>query len=138
VLAKARLLLVGAPDHALAGRTAGPDDLRRFELCMSDASGDYNDLLLRRFQELRLPPPRVQALGSIEGVKRALLVRRGALGLLPAHAVESELREGALAEVRLAPALPGLVLRALHARGRPPSPLADELVRGLRGARLGL
>ena len=46
----------------------------------------------------------MQALGTVEGVKRGILAGGNALGLLPAHAVEQELRDGVLAEVSVQPA----------------------------------
>jgi hypothetical protein len=59
-----------------------------------------------------------------------------ALGLLPAHAVEQELKDGALAEVEVRPPLPRLVVRALIAPEAVDSPLVDDLIRSLRGLAL--
>ena len=73
-------------------------------------------------------------MGTIEGVKRGILAGGAALGLLPAHAVESELRDGVLAEVRVRPALPCVVLRAVLAPGAPGSPVAEDLIDALRGS----
>jgi DNA-binding transcriptional LysR family regulator len=133
ILTTARLAVVAAPGHPLVLEGATPDQLRRCELLMSDAGGPYHRLLRQYFDAAQVPLPRTQALGNVEGVKRGLLAGGTALGCLPAHAVEQELRDGTLAEVEVRPLLPGLVLRALIAPGAVDSPLVDDLVRSLRG-----
>ena len=134
VLAKARLLILGAPSHPLAHGVAPADALRRCDFYMCDAGGNYHQTLLQHFEEAGLPPPRMQAMGTIEGVKRGILAGGTALGLLPEHAVEPELRSGALAEVRVRPALPCVVLRAVLSPAAPPSPVVDDLIDALRGS----
>jgi DNA-binding transcriptional LysR family regulator len=99
---------------------------------MSDAAGDYHQALRRFFGAAELPQPRTHPLGTVEAVKRGILAGGTALGLLPAHAVKQELAAGALAEVRVRPPLPGLVLRAVLGPGSANSPLVEELVRSLR------
>jgi DNA-binding transcriptional LysR family regulator len=136
-LARARLVIFGAPKHPLAGRKASPDELRRCDFYMSDAAGDYHQALRRHFEAAEVPQPRTQALGTVEGVKRGILAGGAALGLLPAHAVKQELTSGVLAEVRVSPPLPGLVLRAVLGPESADSPLVEELVRSLRGLALG-
>ena len=137
VLAGARLVIVGAPAHPLAGRRVSAEELRGCDFYMSDAAGDYHQALRRHFESAGLPPPRTQALGTVEGVKRGILAGGSALGLLPAHAVKQELASGLLAAVRVAPPLPGLVLRAVLGSESADSPIVQELVRGLRGLALG-
>jgi DNA-binding transcriptional LysR family regulator len=137
ILAKARLVIVGAPGHPLARRNASPDDLRRCDFYMSDAAGDYHEVLRRHFESAQVPLPRTQALGTVEGVKRGIVAGGTALGLLPAHAVQQELGAGTFAEVRVKPALLGLVMRAVVDPGRRGSPLVEDLLDGLRGVTLG-
>ena len=132
VLTTARLAVLAAPGHPLLGQKPSPDQLRRHELLMSDASGPYHRLLRQYFEAAEVPFPRTQTLGNVEGVKRGILAGSSALGLLPAHAVEEELKAGALAEVEVRPALPPLVLRALIAPAAVDSPLVDDLIRSLR------
>jgi hypothetical protein len=67
-------------------------------------------------------------------VKRGILAGGTALGLLPEHAVERELRDGVLTEVRVRPALPAVVLRAVLAPGAPRSAVVDDLLGSLRGS----
>ena len=134
ILAKARLLILGAPTHPLARRVAAADELRRCDFYMCDAGGNYHQTLRQHFEAAGLPPPRMQAMGTIEGVKRGILAGGTALGLLPEHAVEPELRDGVLAEVRVSPALPGVVLRAVLAPGALRSPVVDDLIDALRGS----
>jgi DNA-binding transcriptional LysR family regulator len=137
ILAKSRLVIVGSPAHPLATKSASPDELRRCDWYMSDAAGDYHEVLRRHFERAQVPMPRTQALGTVEGVKRGILSGGAALGLLPSHAVKQELLAGTFAEVHVAPPLLGLVMRAVFAPGPHASPLVDDLVDGLRGLPLG-
>jgi DNA-binding transcriptional LysR family regulator len=137
ILAKTRLMIVASPGHPLAGRTASPDQLRQYDFYMSDPAGDYHQVLRQYFETAQSQLPRMQALGTIEGVKQGILTGGTALGLLPAHALERELREGELREVNVKPVLRGLVLRAVLSPGSSHSPIADDLIQSLRGATLG-
>lgn len=132
ILARTRLVVFGSPSHRFAGRTPTPDDLRSCDFYMSDAAGDYHQILKEHFEAAQLPGPRIQVLGTIEGVKRGVLAGVDALGLLPVHALEQELRDGMLAEVGVAPALRGLAMRALLASGSASSPIVEDLTRSLR------
>jgi DNA-binding transcriptional LysR family regulator len=134
VLARARLLILGAPTHPLARGVATADALRGCDFYMCDAGGNYHQALRQHFEAAGLPPPRMQAMGTIEGVKRGILAGGTALGLLPEHAVVPELRDRVLAEVRVSPALPCVVLRAVRAPDAPPSPVVDDLIEALRGS----
>jgi len=134
VLARARLLILGAPTHPLARGVAAADELRRCDFYMCDAGGNYHQALRQHFEAAGVPAPRMQAMGTIEGVKRGVLAGGTALGLLPEHAVESELREGVLAEVHVTPALPCVVLRAVLAPAPLRSPVVDDLIDALRGS----
>jgi DNA-binding transcriptional LysR family regulator len=134
ILAKARLLILGAPTHPLARRGATAEQLRHCDFYMCDASGNYHQALRQLFDGAQVPAPRMQAIGTIEGVKRGVLAGGTALGLLPEHAVEPELRDGVLTEVRVRPALPSVVLRAVLAPGAPRSPVVEELLDSLRGS----
>jgi DNA-binding transcriptional LysR family regulator len=134
VLAKARLLIVGGPAHPLARRAAEPERLLACDFYMCDAGGNYHEAVRHLFEAAGIPAPRMQAIGTIEGGKRALLAGGTAVGVLPEHSVEPELRDGTLAEVRVRPALPPVVLRAVIAAGAPPSAIVDDLLDGLRGS----
>ncbi len=137
VLARGRLVIVGAPGHPLADRTASRDALQQCEFYMCDAAGDYHQALRRYFETAELPPPRTQSLGTVEAVKRGILAGGTALGLLPAHAVRQELSTHALAEVKVRLPLPGLVLRAVLGHERARSPVVEDLLRRMRGRPLG-
>ena len=134
VLARARLLVLAAPSHPLAGRGADAEELRRSDFYMCDAAGDYHQALRQLFDTAQMKAPRMQPMGTIEGVKRGILAGGAALGLLPEHAVEAELREGVLAEVRTSPALPRVVLRAVRPPRAPRSSVVDALLASLRGS----
>ena len=137
ILSKGRLVIFAPPAHPLVEGIAGPDQLRRCDFYLSDAGGNYHHTLRHYFEAAEVPLPRTQALGTVEGVKRGILAGGTALGLLPAHALEQELRDGTLAEVRISPALPGLVLRAVFSPASAHSPVADELIENLRDLPLG-
>jgi DNA-binding transcriptional LysR family regulator len=94
----------------------------------------YHQTLRQHFEAAGVPAPRMQAMGTIEGVKRGILAGGTALGLLPEHAVEPELRDSVLVEVRVSPALPCVVLRAVLAPGAVRSPVVDDLIDALRGS----
>jgi DNA-binding transcriptional LysR family regulator len=134
ILAKARLLILGAPTHPLARRGGTADELRHCDFYMCDAAGNYHQSLRQLFDDAQVPVPRMQAIGTIEGVKRGILAGGTAVGLLPEHAVEPELRDGVLAEVRVRPALPSVVLRAVFAAGAPRSAVVDHLLDSLRAS----
>jgi DNA-binding transcriptional LysR family regulator len=136
ILSKSRLVIFGSPAHPLVRRSASPDELRRCDLFMSDAAGNYHQILRQYFESAQVPLPRTQALGSIEGVKRWILAEETTLGLLPAHALEQELCNGVLAEVTASPVLPGLVLRAVFSPESASSPMVDDLIQSLRGLAL--
>lgn len=132
ILARARLLILGAPTHPLSRGAAEADDLRRCDFYMCDAGGNYHQALRQHFQAAGVPAPRIQAMGTIEGVKRGILSGGMALGLLPEHAVESELRDRVLTEVRVNPPLPCVVLRAVTAPGAVHAPVVADLIDDLR------
>jgi len=130
-LARARLAICADPAHPLARHAVGADRLVSWDFYMSDAAGSYHEVLRQYFKASEFSLPRMQTLGTIEGVKRGLLAEKTALGVLPAHAVERELREGALVEIIPEPALPGLMLKSV----RMPShglPLVEDLLTRLR------
>lgn len=136
ILAKARLVIFGSPAHPLARGGASPEPLHACDLYMSDAAGDYHQLLRQYFEAAQIPPPKTEVLGSIEGVKRGVLARTSALGLLPVYALKQDLRNGVLAGIGINPPLRGLVLRAVFANGNSNSPPAEDLLQSLRGVAL--
>jgi DNA-binding transcriptional LysR family regulator len=140
VLARPRLLILAAPSHPMASTTApapSARDLRGCDFLMCDAGGSYHQILRQYFESGGVAAPRMQAMGTIEGVKRGVLASTTALGLLPEHAVASELHDGLLAEVRVAPALPCVVLRVVLAPAGHRSRVVEDLIEGLRGAHRG-
>lgn len=132
ILARTRLVIVGSPAHPLANRCASADQLRGCDFYMSDAAGDYHKVLRQYFEGAQTPLPRTQALGTVEGVKRGILTGGTALGLLPAHAVELELRNGVLSEVTVKLPLRGLAMRAIVSPGISFPPMVGDLIEELR------
>lgn len=136
VLAKGRLVVVCAPAHPRANTVASAQELRDYDFYMCDASGDYHQMLRKHFEAAQFPPPRMQVLGTVEGVKRGILVGGTAVGLLPAHAIGEELRDGTLAEIAVTPAFPALALRSVLRTESMSSPLVEALVESLRDSPL--
>jgi DNA-binding transcriptional LysR family regulator len=132
ILAKTRLVIFASPAHPFANRAPTPDRIGDCDFYMSDAAGDYHQVLRHYFEAADTPLPRMQALGTVEGVKRGIQTGASALGLQPIHAVEQELRDGVLAEVRVRPPLRALVMRAVFSPGRAGSPIVDDLLASLR------
>jgi DNA-binding transcriptional LysR family regulator len=136
VLAEARLVVFGCPAHPLARRGESAEELARCDFFMCDAGGDYHQVLRHHFEAAEVVPPRTQALGTVEGVKRGILAGGPALGLLPEHAVTQELADGSLAEIAVRPPLPRLVLRAIVSSEGAASPIVASLLDSVRGAPL--
>jgi DNA-binding transcriptional LysR family regulator len=132
VIARPRLLVLGAAGHPLAGRLASDDELRRCDFHMCDAGGSYHQALRQHFEAAHVPAPRMQAMGTIEGTKQGILGDGTALGVLPEHAAVRELRERVLAEVRLSPPLPTLAMRAVLGEDAARSPVVSDLLESLR------
>ncbi|HYM36632.1 MAG TPA: LysR family transcriptional regulator [Steroidobacteraceae bacterium] len=136
ILARARLTIFASPLHPLAAgkvkSAVGTDRLHTHTFYMSDAAGDYHQVLRQYFEAAQLPAPRTESLGSVEGVKRGILASKAALGLLAAYALEQELHDGVLSEVRITPALPEVVVRAVIAPGSSNSPVVVDLIQSLR------
>ena len=71
--------LVSLAARAPARRT----ELAAFTVLVSDADGDFHTLVERFFERAGVPGPRLQVIGSVEGVKKGVLADTRALGILP-------------------------------------------------------
>lgn len=136
VLSDISLVVFSKPLHPLARRrssaTVTREDVTAYPLFTSDAAGDFH-LMLRRWLLLdRAGGPKLEAAGSVEGVKQAVGVGRDALGILPAYAVDDEMRRGVFAQVLVRPAPPGLRLNAVLSTSRARHPAAEELLAAIQ------
>jgi len=136
VVVDAPLVVFAKPSHPLV-RRALLGAIRRAELAahslfVSDASGDYRDLIDRFFKRDRDGGPVLEATGSVEGVKKAVAANKDALGLLPAYAVSEELRLGVIGHIDIHPAAPLMRVEALLSPVRARHPAIDDLLEGLR------
>jgi DNA-binding transcriptional LysR family regulator len=135
VLPAVPLVLFAAPSHALA--RAGPaaivrrDALSAYPLFVSDAAGDFHNLVRRFFRRDRTDGPVIESAGTVEGVKKAVAADARAIGLLPLYAVAENLRAGTFARMNLRPAPPEMRLDALLSKSRGRHPSADALLEGL-------
>ena len=128
----ARLALVVAPDHPLAGSDVGRRDLAPHAFLLADSEGAFNGLM-KSWLGQSGSPPRLESAGSVDGVKRGLSTS-DAIGVLPDYAVAEELAAGSLAAVQITDPLPAISLR-LTTRDipRPASPL-ESLIANIRDA----
>lgn len=130
------LVLFAGTSHPLVGGRSSAvvrhDALSGFPLFVSDAAGDFHDLVRRFFEGDRINGPVIEATGSIEGVKKAVVTDVRAIGLLPAYAVADELQAASIARVNLRPAPPRMRLDALLSRSRARHPSAEELLVAIR------
>jgi DNA-binding transcriptional LysR family regulator len=125
------LVLFASRSHPLV-RDAGPGPVRHnalsgYPLFVSDAAGEFHDLVHQLFKREGVGPV-IEASGSVEGVKKAVITDRRAIGLLPAHAVAEELRAATIVRVSLRPAPPRMRLDALLSQSRARHPSAEELL----------
>jgi len=116
--------LIGGRPPAVVRR----DALVGYPLFVSDGAGDFHDLVRRFFKGDGGDGLAIEATGSIEGVKKAVINDVRAIGLLPAYAVADELRAATIARVNLRPAPPTMRLDALLSQSRARHPSTEELL----------
>ena len=104
------------------------DALLPFPIYLSDAAGEFHDLFVAYLGADGIGTPRVEATGSIEGVKHNVAADRNAIGMLPTYALAAELRAGVVREIALQPRLPHVRLDAVTASNRPMHPAVEELL----------
>jgi DNA-binding transcriptional LysR family regulator len=125
------VLFAGASHPLIGGRqpaVVGRDALLGYPIFVSDGAGPFHDLVRRFFKGDGLDEPAIEATGSIEGVKKAVINDGRAIGLLPAYAVADELRAATIARVNLRPAPPTMRLDALLSQSRARHPSTEELM----------
>ena len=126
------LVVFARSSHVLAQRaTERPiplTALEEYRIFLPDAAGEFHAAVQRFFARERFAAPVIEATGSVEGVKRAVIGDSGSLGLLPAYSVAEELRLRSMVRLRIRPALPGMRLVAQLAHGRPHHPAIDALI----------
>lgn len=138
VLDDVPLTIFAQPAHPLhasrmTGRTRQAPPIARdavlpFPIYLSDAAGDFHDLIEAYLAADGLGAPRFEATGSIEGVKHNVAADRNALGVLPTYALAAELRAGTFRPIALRPALPHVRLDAVTVASRPLHPAVEELL----------
>jgi molybdate transport repressor ModE-like protein len=136
-LAEVPLVLFSAATHPLVSargtRALGRGELKGYTLFISDARGYFHDLLREFFRSRGAFQPRLEATGSVEGVKQSVRAHRLGLGVLPSYAVVQEIRAGVLALLRVDPELPHMRLTAIAYRARPPvHPAVHALLEAVR------
>jgi DNA-binding transcriptional LysR family regulator len=131
-----RLIMFGGRAHPLVVRPprglSSGDALKPYPVFVTDATGDFHTLIHRYFARNGAKGSRVEAIGTVEGVKRAVAADPRALGLLPEYTITQDLRVGTIARVELRPAPPRTRLEALVSPSRARHPAADDLLDELR------
>ncbi|MGI8509585.1 MAG: LysR family transcriptional regulator [Gemmatimonadaceae bacterium] len=108
------------------------DAIASFPMFVADSAGDFHELIRRYFAADGLPGPRLEAVGSIDGVKRGVDADTSALGILPHYAVAEDLRSGRVRALSLSPAPPRMQLVALlPSAGAARHPAITELIEQL-------
>ena len=103
-------------------------DALPYPIYLSDAAGDFHDLVASYFAADGLEAPRIEATGSIEGVKHNVAADRNALGVLPTYALAAELRAGSVRALELRPDVPHVRLDAMTVTSRQVHPAVEELL----------
>jgi DNA-binding transcriptional LysR family regulator len=94
------IIVLAAPDHPLAGRSAvTPLDLKGESILLTEAGCTYRGLFLRILGNAGVYPPTVLEFGSVEAIKQCIIAGMG-LTVLPEVAVKAELASGRLARLR--------------------------------------
>lgn len=134
------LVIFSGAKHTLARRdrrhTLTPDAIAAFPMFVADAAGEFHDLIQRYLAADGLPGPRLEPVGSIDAVKRAVHGDNSALGILPRYAIADDMESGKACALGLHPAPPHLRLVALLPATRSNRhPAVTQLLRALRSAR---
>ncbi|MEW6729927.1 MAG: LysR family transcriptional regulator [Acidobacteriota bacterium] len=128
------IIFAGMLHPLIRSRTRTPvrhDEIAEYPLFISDAAGDFYSLVCRFFESNGIPGPDLEAVGSVEGVKRGVATDPHALGILPAYAVAEDLQSRQVAALSLNLQPPRLRLEALLSRGRARHLAANELLNSL-------
>ena len=132
VIPSVQLVLFATNSHPLVrGGASGlvrHNALAGYPLFVSDAAGEFHDLVHQFFRGEGVDGPVIEASGSVEGVKKAVITDRRAIGLLPVYAVAEELRAATIVRVNVRPPPPRMRLDALLSQSRARHPSAEELL----------
>jgi DNA-binding transcriptional LysR family regulator len=94
------IVVLTAPDHPLAGRSAvAPSDLKGEPILLTEAGCTYRNLFLRILGNAGVYPPTVLEFGSVQAIKQCTIAGMG-LTVLPDVVVAAELASGRLARLR--------------------------------------
>jgi DNA-binding transcriptional LysR family regulator len=102
--------------------------LQCYPVFISDAAGDFHILLERYLQDERVPGPRLESTGSIEGVKAGVANDPRGIGVLPRYAVAEELGIGRFCSLPIKPGLPPMRVVGLLPKPNDPHPSTPQLI----------
>ena len=128
----ARLRLIAAPNHPLAGQIVGRRDLEARICLLTDHDGAFTDLV-KSWVGNTARPPRLESAGSIDGVKRGVQ-RTHAIGILPDYAAAEEVAAQTLVALDTEDPLPPLSLCLTVLKVPPAGSPLDSLIGKIRTA----
>jgi DNA-binding transcriptional LysR family regulator len=105
--------------------------LEDYPVFISDAAGDFHVLLDQYFRNERLPGPRLESTGSVEGVKAGVVNDPRGIGVLPLYAVSDELRTRQFCALQTKPHLPQMQVVGLLAEPNQGHPSTHELIQSI-------
>ena len=130
------LIVFANPRHPLAegkhGKPIAKGDLSELAVFVSDPSGEFYELIENFLSDAGMLIARIRSAGSIEGVKRGVRSDIRAVGILPAYAIQEEVRAGCVVRLDVSPAPPTLQLAAVLSLVQEPHPATTELIEDIR------
>jgi DNA-binding transcriptional LysR family regulator len=131
------LVLFATPAHPLLRpKQSVPltkSSLEGYPVFISDAAGDFHRLLDQYFRNERLPGPRLESTGSVEGVKAGVMSDPHGIGVLSLYAVSDELRISRFCALQIKPHLPRMQVVGLLAEPNQGHPSIPELIKSIEG-----
>ncbi len=142
LVARVPLVIFAASRHPLVRskrRGAVPRyELNEYPAFVTDGAGDYYDLIRAYLTADGMPGPSLQAVGSIDAVKRAVSDDVRAIGILPGYAVADDIRDRRVTSITVSPGAPAVRLVALVPPYQSaPHPAVTDLLAQLGSAAMG-
>ncbi|MDT8900004.1 LysR family transcriptional regulator [Anaeroselena agilis] len=127
-----QMLFLAAPDHPLARQeTAGPDDLARACVILTETGCSYRLTMEKIFKDSRATPQSTLEASSIETIKQLIMLGLG-ISMLPRFTVEKELSEGRIRAIRWGGPIPDYTVQLLYHKDKWLSPSLGAFLQTVR------
>jgi DNA-binding transcriptional LysR family regulator len=93
--------------------SASRDALTGYPIFIADAAGDFHEVIRRYLTADAMPGVRLEAVGSIDAVKRAVAAEDSALGILPSYCLTEDLKARRIVALDVKPVPPTVSLVSL-------------------------